>query len=312
MTRLPAYLRISVTDRCGLRCVYCRPAPGPAPLAAHSLTRRQVVNFVRAAAACGVRKVRLTGGEPLLHEDIVDIVRDLGTVVGIRSLGLTTNGQHLAPLARPLRRAGLGSVNISLPSLRREVYRRITGGSLGPTLAGVEAALREGYPQVKLNVVLLRGINDGEVEELARLARRHPVEVRFIECMPFCEIPGAPEPLVPAAEVLGRLRELGPISAERGDENASATRFSLDGYVGRVALISPMTQPFCSTCDRVRLTASGKLRACLVDGGEVDAGPVLENGCDASALRVLLEKTMRRKPARHHARFSGVMTCIGG
>jgi len=313
MRRLPKYLRISVTDRCNLHCLYCRPSGVSPERGFHTLTCSQVVNFVSSAAACGIEKVRLTGGEPLVHEEIVEIVRRVSQVQGVRSLGLTTNGHGLAQLARPLREAGLQRVNISLPSLRPESYRRITGGSLRAATAGFDAALREQYPAVKLNVVVLRGINDAEIEQLAALAQQASVEVRFIEYMPFCTIPGVENPLVPASEVLERLRSLGELSIDHsGEAGSSAIRFSVAGFRGRVALIAPMTRPFCAACGRIRLTANGRLRACLVDGGEVDARPALNNGADPQLVRTLLEKAMSLKPARHNARFSGVMTCIGG
>jgi len=312
MNRLPRYFRISVTDRCDLACVYCRPRGERPRGRAHTLTCREVVRFVRTAAACGVEKIRLTGGEPLLHEDILDMVRGLRSVPGIRSLGLTTNGQHLASLARPLREAGLSSVNISLPSLRPDVYRRVTGGRLREVLAGVGAALREGFAPVKLNVVVLRDVNDGEVEALGRLARGQPVEVRFIECMPFCEAPDSPVPFVSADEILEKLRALGRLRPEPGGASASAIRFSIPGFRGRVALIAPVTRPFCTGCRRLRLTAGGMVRACLVDGGEVDARPILRNGAGVVAMRRLLARAMELKPSRHHARFPGVMTRIGG
>lgn len=313
MRRRPTYLRVSVTDCCDLRCAHCRPCAGLRRRPSHTLSRHEVVGFVRAAVACGIDKVRLTGGEPLLHEEVVDIVRGVSSLRGIRRFGLTTNGQHLAALARDLRRAGLSSVNISLPSLRPEVYRRITGGPLRKVMDGLEAALREGYAPVKLNVVVLRGINDDEIEQLARLVQSEPLEVRFIEYMPFRRIPWLPDPLVPSDEILHRLRSLGPISAERAsDRHSSARTFSIRGFRGKVAVIAPMSRPFCSTCNRVRLTADGRLRACLVDGGEVDVRPVLRNGFNVRTLLAVLQQAMDLKPAVHSAKFCGAMSCIGG
>jgi len=313
MNRVPTYLRISVTDRCDLRCVYCRPAGDENSRTFHSLRGAEVAAFVRAAAACGLTKVRLTGGEPLLSADIVEMVRGIRAVEGIRCLGLTTNGQRLAALAGPLHEAGLRSVNVSLPSLRVDTYRRITGGDLGPVLTGLEMVLRLGYDPVKLNVVLMRGVNDGEIEALGRLAEEKPVEVRFIECMPFRRMAECAEPLVPAAKVLDRLRGLGPLSpAGNGDERSAARMCYIRGFRGRVGVIAPMTAPFCGRCNRIRLTATGRLRACLVDGGEVDAREALAGGTEPEPLRRLLESALRLKPARHRARFAGAMACIGG
>ena len=313
MKQAPSYLRVSVTDRCDLHCVYCRPRADPARQEHHSLTRAEVVRFVRAASACGVTKVRLTGGEPLLHKDIISIVRKLSSLGAVRFLGLTTNGQQLAPVAQALHRAGLQSVNISLPSLAPEVYRRVTGGVLGNVLAGLEAALRAGFAPVKLNVVVLRGINDGEVAALASLARRDPVEVRFIECMPFRHAPQNSDLFVPAAEVLPKLQSLGRLSPQPSlDPSSSATRFAIRGFRGVVALIAPMTRPFCRKCNRIRLTADRRLRACLVDAGELDARRALSGGADAEAVRELIEKTMMLKPRLHSERFCGAMARIGG
>ena len=311
MSRMPGYVRISVTDRCNLRCIYCRPAHEP-KTNNNTLPADAVVRFARLAAQCGVRKIRLTGGEPLLHPEILRIVRGVTRVPVIEGVGLTTNGILLKGLAAPLRAAGLSSINVSLPSLKAEVFARVTlGGNLADVLDGVEAALGEGYAPVKLNVVVMRGVNDGEVCNLARLTRDKPLEVRFIEFMPFCELPG--EPLVPNDEVLERMRCLGRLRRVSGPAGAATDRvYEVDGFKGRIGFISPMTHPVCRTCNRIRLTADGRLRACLIEGGELDARPVLNNGLDVDGLRELLLRCAAMKPPRHHGSFEGIMTCIGG
>lgn len=314
MNRAFEYLRISVTDECNLACLYCRP-PGDSARPVNALSATEVVRFVRFAAACGVRKVRITGGEPLLHPEILAIVRGLAGIAGIQRLGLTTNGLRLAELAGELLQAGLHAVNISLPSLRENIFQCLTGGGeLAKVRAGIAAVLREGYVPVKLNVVVFRGMNDREVVELALLARDELLEVRFIEYMPFCPLPpSVPDPFLPAGEILARLGEVGVLEPVLDDDPQAAARcFRVPGFRGTLGVIASRSRPFCSRCNRLRLTAVGKLRACLVDGGEIDVRPYLANGGEAPELRRILDQLAALKPAEHRHRFQGVMAHIGG
>ena len=311
--RAPSYLRISVTSRCNLRCIYCRDdGSATAGSSGASLSAEQIIRFARFAAMCGVKKVRLTGGEPLLHDEIVEIARRLRSIEGIRTIGLTTNGVLLKALAAPLRAAGLSSVNMSLPSLRRDVFARATGGGkLDDALAGLETLLRERYSPIKLNVVVMRDVNLDEVPSLARLAQSEPVEVRFIEFMPFTKL--RTDQCVSNNDVFERFKEVGRLRSLGNVPRSSAARlYSVEGFRGRIGFISPMSHPFCANCDRLRLTADGKLRACLVEGGEVDARHILNDGLGVEAMREIIARAMSMKPACHRRSFTGDMSCIGG
>jgi len=313
-TRQPLrYLRLAVTSRCNLQCIYCRPSRGAE--GDDLLTREEIERFVRLAVECGVEKVRITGGEPLVRGDILDIVRDLAATPGLADLGLTTNGTLLAPLAAPLRAAGLRRINIGLSAVTPDLYRRITRvGSADDALAGLRAALGAGFDPVKVNVVVMRGVNDAELPALARLAQDDPIEVRFVEYMPFLDEPDARGRLVvPSAEVLARLRTLGAVEALPGKRGAAAARrYRIAGHRGTVGIIAPHSAPFCHACNRVRLTADGHLRACLIEGGEQDALPLIRRGLDHPTMERLLAEAAALKPALHKGSFRGQMHRIGG
>ncbi len=307
------YLRIAVTARCNLRCVYCQPACGAE--GRDLLTTGEIVNVLRHAVACGIRKVRVTGGEPLLRGDIVPIVRQAARIPGLDDLSLTTNGTLLRPLAAALWGAGLRRINIGLSAVNAAIYQQVTTlGRLDDALDGLHAALEVGFHPVKVNVVVLRGINDGQIVHLARLTRDHAIEVRFIEYMPFAEQrEKRQELLVPADEVLERIRELGepePVPDDRGP--ASAQRYRIPGYAGTIGVIAPHSAPFCGACNRIRLTAEGRLRACLIDGGEQDLLPHIRAGLTREQMHRILDRTAAMKPARHSGQFCGQMHRIGG
>jgi len=307
------YLRIAVTSRCNLRCVYCRPA-GVAE-GEDVLSREEIVRFVRLSVECGIEKVRLTGGEPLLRPDILEIVRDLAALPGLGDLGLTTNATCLASMARGLREAGLRRINVGLSAVAPEVYRRITrGGRVEDALAGLRAAVEAGFDPVKVNVVVMRGVNDGELPALAGLTREDAIEVRFVEYMPFLEDADSRERyLVSGEEVLRRLGELGEIEALPGRRGpGSARRYRLRGHRGTLGIIAPHSEPFCAACNRVRLTADGRLRACLIDGGEQDILPLIRSGLDRAGMERLLGEAAAAKPLLHTSAFRGQMHRIGG
>ncbi|MFW6162464.1 MAG: GTP 3',8-cyclase MoaA [Planctomycetota bacterium] len=314
MPRPPlSYLRVSVTSRCNLRCLHCQPGCGGE--GEDVLTKDEIVRFVRVAVACGIDKVRLTGGEPLVRADIVEMVRQLAGLAGLEHLGLTTNGCLLPEKAQALRRAGLRRVNIGLSALDPDVYDRMTRSARSRrALNGLQAALDAGFRPVKVNVVVLRGVNDREIPALARLSADPRIEVRFIEYMPFgADAVLRDRYLVPAREVLDRLREMGdvePLPDARGP--ASAARYRIRGYGGTVGIIAPHSEPFCGACNRIRLTADGKLRACLIDGGERDILPLLRAGIDHATMERLLAEAAARKPAVHSGAFCGQMHRIGG
>jgi cyclic pyranopterin phosphate synthase len=298
------YLRISVTDRCNLRCTYCIPEEGlPWLPRKELLSYEEISRLVGVFLQRGVRKVRLTGGEPTVRSDLLTLVRKIGSRPEIRDLALSTNGLQLRRLAGPFAAAGLSRVNVSLDSLDPRRFREITrGGDLERVLDGLVAAEEAGLDPVKLNVVAQRGVNDEEVEDFARLTRRHPWHVRFIELMPLTGNAGDHErQFLSTAEVLERIRgvaEIEPAPAPRASGPASHYRFP--GAPGTVGVISPLSEGFCESCNRVRLTADGRLRLCLYGDEDVDLrGPMREGATDRELLS-LIDEGMAAKPERHH------------
>ncbi|NLI53366.1 MAG: GTP 3',8-cyclase MoaA [Clostridiales bacterium] len=289
------YLRLSLTERCTLRCAYCRAGEGVCPKKSE-LTRGDFLRIVRAFASLGVDKVRLTGGEPMLRRDLLEIIRDIRAVEGIREIVMTTNGQHLPGMSRALKEAGLDRLNISLDSLRPERYAEITGGgSLERVLTGIEETLAEGFSPVKLNVVLLRGQNDDEVGDFIELTKHRPVYVRFIEYMPLGETDRA-DLRVTGGELLRRfpaLEAVPPIYAGQPSRD-----YRMPGYVGRVGLIDPVSHRFCADCNRVRVMSDGMLRPCLGSNEEFSLKLALKSGDDEALTQVIL-RAIRLKPETH-------------
>ena len=311
--RAISYLRISVTDRCNLRCVYCMPPEG-VPSCAHEeiLRYEEIETVVRAAAELEFHKVRLTGGEPLVRKGIVDLVRMLAAVPGIDDLSMTTNGILLRRYADELARAGLKRVNVSLDTLRPERFRQITrGGELADTLAGIQAARRAGLTPVKINAVIIRGLNADEVVDLAYKTVSDGWHVRFIEWMPLGgpamgEIQWA-EGLVTTDEIRAQIEAaLGPLepaSVEAGAGPARYYRLAEAGgplAAGTIGLISALSDHFCGTCNRLRLTADGKLRPCLFSDDEIDLRTPLRAGAGVNEIKDLLAAGIAAKPKRHH------------
>ena len=309
------YLRVSVTDRCNLRCVYCMPADGIDKQAHGEILRyEEIALVVRAAAELGVRKVRLTGGEPLARLGLPDLVRMLASIPGIDDLSMTTNGTLLARHARALAAAGLRRVNISLDTLRPERFEQITRhGQLDDVWAGLAAAEAAGLNPLKLNMVVVRGLNDDEVVEFARRSVSDGWHVRFIELMPIGAnvrwAGGPPEAggtggTVPIKEVRGRIEAaLGPLEAAgpgRPAGNGPALYYRLRGAAGTVGFIAAMSEHFCHACNRLRLTADGRLRPCLMSDEELDLRPALRAGADLETMKEMLIHAIRRKPERHH------------
>lgn len=271
--RRPTYLRLSVTDRCDLRCVYCGPH-GDASVSSELLSVVEIAVLVRAFADNGVTKVRITGGEPLLREDIIDVAKAVARTPGITGVGLTTNGLRLPELGEGLARAGVQRLNISLDSLEPDTYRRITGSPrLGDALDGLRAAMDCGFSGVKTNTVVMRGINDNEISSIASLARDLPIDVRFIELMPLGRITAQWRSLyVPAQEIRRALGDLNALPAVDGE---SARLYELEGHMGRIGIISPVSRPFCKSCSRVRVTSRGVLMPCLRSAAALDIRPLL-------------------------------------
>ena len=288
------YLRLSVTDRCNLRCRYCMPADGICNKKRHEemLTEDEMVMAVRAAASLGICKLRLTGGEPLVKKNILSICERCAAVDGIRELCMTTNGTLLPTMAGALKAAGVSRLNISLDTLDAEKYAAITRvGVLDEALRGVEAALDAGFAGIKINAVLIGGFNDGEIPALADLTRRWPVDVRFIELMPMTENETfGKNAYVPDEAVLTVLPELVPAPQNDG----VARLYRLPGAKGNVGLISAVSNHFCAGCNRIRLTADGKLKPCLHSDQEHSI-----KGLSEEEMRREIEKVILAKPACH-------------
>ena len=283
------YLRLSVTELCNLRCRYCMPEDGVVKKRHEDmLTYEEMVLAVRAAASLGITKLRITGGEPLVKPDIVSLCHAFSRIEGIRELCLTTNGTLLPRLAAPLREAGVDRLNISLDTLDGEKYRRITRrGELSQALDGIEAALREGFEKVKINAVLIGGFNDDEIPALAELTRQYPVDVRFIELMPMYDSGDfGPEAFIPYTVVTERLPELEPVKADGG----VAKLYRLPGAQGNIGLISPVSAHFCAECNRIRITADGKIKPCLHSSDEISIKGMGLEEMEQTIRRAIMEK----------------------
>jgi GTP 3',8-cyclase len=308
------YLRLSVTDRCNLRCAYCMPPEGVPPRDHRDiLSYEELAAFARAAAAIGIAKVRITGGEPLVRKGCADLVRMLAAIPGITDIALTTNGLLLPRYAQELRDAGLRRVNLSIDSLQPERFAHITrGGRVEDALAGLDAAFAVGFAPVKVNTVLLDGVED-ELDDLVGLTMARAVHVRFIEYMPVDRRHGADALLVPAGFVLERLRErydLAPVDGPYG--HGPARYWRVPGAPGTVGFIAGVTDHFCADCNRLRLTADGRLRTCLFSGEEVDIRPLLSRPDELEAVlrAVLAAKTYDRRAERRPNERT--MSQIGG
>jgi GTP 3',8-cyclase len=307
------YLRISVTDKCNLRCVYCMPEEGLPWLKREDLlSYEEIAEVVRVMAGMGLRRVRLTGGEPLVRQDLPRLAAMISAVPGIEDLSLSTNAVLLADMAKELRVAGVDRLNISLDSLDPERFDAIVRrpGSFQRVMAGLDAAEREGFTPIKLNVVLIRGENDHEVADFAAITRERPWHIRFIELMPTgANLELSAARTVTCDEVLETLREVGrldPVTGPTG--NGPARYFRFPGAPGTVGVITPMSHNFCDQCNRMRLTADGQLRPCLFGHLQTDLRGPLRRG---EALEPFIEETLRVKPQRHLLE-QGVSTGSGG
>jgi cyclic pyranopterin phosphate synthase len=294
------YLRLSITDRCNLRCCYCMPAEGVAAKSCDEILRyEELLRIVEAAVTLGIRKVRVTGGEPLVRKGVIPFLRRLSGTAGIEEVALTTNGLLLQGMAGDLRRAGISRLNVSLDSLERETFARITrGGDLQKVMAGLAAAEEQGL-KIKLNMVVMRGLNDHEVVPLAALTLEKPWSVRFIEYMPTIREPQWRERIVTGAEVLAQLEghfALQTISS--GRYCGPAKPFRIPGARGTVGIITPMSDHFCGDCNRIRITSSGQAKSCLLDETTFDLKPFLRSG-DDNALRQALRDVIGGKPGQH-------------
>jgi cyclic pyranopterin phosphate synthase len=295
------YLRISVTDRCNFRCQYCMPVEGLQWLPKRDiLSYEEIVAIVRQLAPLGLRRLRITGGEPTIRPDLPALIRLLRDVPGVEDIALSTNGVRLPDLAAPLREAGLDRVNMSADSLRPDRIAAIARRNLAfDPAASLLSAERAGLGPLKVNVVVLRGINDDEVADFARLTVEHPWHVRFIELMPVGDLRELTwEHVVPSQEVLDRVGALGALAPAEGPRgNGPAKYYQLPGAAGTVGVITPMTHTYCGSCNRVRLTADGRLRTCLYGDHEVNLRDPLRNG---EPLEPLFRDALAGKPREHN------------
>ena len=307
------YLRLSVTELCNLRCRYCMPAEGVCKKShADMLTEDEMILAVEAAASLGITKLRITGGEPLVKKNILSICRRAAAVPGIQEVCLTTNGILLPQLAKPLREAGVRRLNLSLDTLNPDKYAYITRiGRIEDFWRGFHAALDAGFDKIKLNAVLVGGFNDNEIVPLAELTKQYPVDMRFIEMMPMCDSARFdPDAYIPFTRVLEALPEAQPVPKDGG----VAKLYRLPGAKGNIGLISPVSAHFCGDCNRIRLTADGKVKPCLHSNAEYPL-----KGLDSEGMRVQLKKAIWGKPkwhgdldAVHHSGAGRNMNQIGG
>jgi GTP 3',8-cyclase len=299
-------LRVSITDRCNYKCVYCRTGTEGAQFA--ELPMQDYLRMIRVFVSLGIQKVRLTGGEPLLRKDIVSLVDQLANLrnsAGDRlDLAVTTNGHLLAQMAAPLARAGLSRITISMDAVDPAIFARVTRvpGSFEKVLAGVRAAQRAGLGPVKVNCVLLRGFNDDQIIPFAQFSREEGVIVRFIEFMPLEEDRlWTPDVVVPLQEVVERLNSYRPLVAlPANNPGETARRYTFDDGLGEIGIIAPVSQAFCGACSRIRLTSDGKIRTCLFSHFDHDLYGVLARGGSDDDLVAFIQKTVEAKEARHH------------
>ncbi|MCW5553971.1 MAG: GTP 3',8-cyclase MoaA [Verrucomicrobiae bacterium] len=335
-------LRVSLTDRCNFRCLYCLPEteaaqnfyrghwahlPNPTPIVQQWVPRGNLLSFeevervVRLAVSLGLEKIRLTGGEPLLRHDVEQLVARIAQTPGLADLAMTTNGFLFPSKARSLREAGLRRVSFSLDSLDRDNFRKITGrDGLAEVLQSIRLAQELGFHPVKVNAVIIREINDHEIESLAEFARTHDLSLRFIEFMPLDSARAwQKEMVVSGTEVLARLQArfaLHPVAPD--NPSATAKRWRLPDGRGEIGIIAPVSEPFCGHCNRIRLTADGKIRTCLFSVTEHDLRPHLRGGASDEAITEWLRAVVWQKEARHHIGEPDFvspprsMSCIGG
>ena len=299
------YLRISITDHCNLKCYYCTPFSGRDHLSrTQILSYEEMLKVAKAAAHCGITKIRITGGEPLVRKGVVEFCRMLSEIDGLNSLALTTNGIYLEEMAEPLFNAGVRRINISLDTLRPERFEKITGYNRLPrVLAGIRRAEQIGMQPIKINTVVMRGINDDEIEDLARLTLDKPYHVRFIELMPTdSSAYGYYESLfIPVEEFMKKINQVDRVKIEPTTDSYGPARLcKLPGAAGKVGFIAPISWHFCGSCNRLRLTADGKIKTCLVSQEEIDIKAPLRTGALQNDIINIFRQAVAEKPSGHH------------
>ena len=315
------YLRISITDRCNLRCIYCVPH-GFIPKLPHKeiLSYEEILHIVRISVGLGISKVRITGGEPLVRKGVYGFLKRLTKIEGLLDISLTTNGVFLKDNINKIKSAGIKRINISLDTLNRKKYRKITGYDFFDQVwEGIELAHKMGFDPVKLNVVPLKGINDDELTDIAALSIDYPFYIRFIEYMPMGTNQMESDHHLLFPEIKKRIDQFGKlIPVEKDMNDGPAERFKFESAKGEIGFIRPISQHFCSTCNRLRLTASGQLRPCLMSDVQVDLKTPLRKGCSDAELAEVFLQAVRLKPLGHNLSgdhpvgVSAQMCAIGG
>jgi cyclic pyranopterin phosphate synthase len=304
--RAISYMRVSVTDRCNLRCIYCMPAEGlPWIPKGDQLTFDEIVRVVEAAASLGLRSIRLTGGEPLIRPNLHELVAAIAAVPGIEDISLSTNGLLLGAQAEALARAGLRRVNVSLDTLRADRFVELARRpGLEAVLEGIDAAIEAGLTPIKLNCVVMRGRNDDEIADFAALTKTRPIAMRFIELMPVEKnVELQSDAYLSSDQVLDCIRSvdaLFPVAGPLG--NGPARYYAFEGAAGTVGVISPLSHEYCGTCNRVRMSADGKLRLCLFGDNELDLRTPVRGGASRQEIGKLIRRAVLMKPERHHLR----------
>ena len=299
------YLRVSITDRCNLHCTYCRPKEGISLKGHDDIIRyEEIIRIVSVAVKMGITKIRLTGGEPLVRRGFIDFVVALKKISGLQDISLTTNGILLEEFAPSIFDAGIHRINISLDSLNKDKYFRITnGGNLDAVLRGIARAEEIGFSPIKINTVAIKGFNDDEVLDFARLAAERTLQVRFIELMPVGQANlEHKRDYIPATQLMEKISEsyeLEPIKDKQNKSDGPAKIFKIKGGRGEIGFINPVSSHFCSTCNRLRLTAEGKLRVCLLKEEEIDLIKVLRENCTDTELEKLIREAILLKPEQH-------------
>ena len=320
-SRKISYLRVSVTDLCNLRCVYCMP-PGGSELSRKEeiLSLEEILKLVKHGVSLGVNKIRITGGEPLVRKGIISLVNQIAEIKGIDDIAMTTNGVFLKEFATELKSSGLSRLNISLDTMREDRFAEITrGGNIADVFDGVEAVLKAGFKGTKMNAVVMRGDNDDEIHDFVRYIMERDIELRFIELMASGWKDMVDEDrFMPTSEIMERVRGIGELVPDKQRVGGGpATIYRIKGALGSIGFISAVSKPFCKTCNRLRLTSDGKLRSCLLTGGEVDIKDILRSSnLDETEMQDRLTEAFFRvtdmKPIVHSGRNRAVMNQIGG
>lgn len=299
------YLRVSITDRCNLRCIYCMPKDGLSLLGHDDILRyEEIYRIIRVAVDTGIRKIRITGGEPLIRRGLIDFISSLKNIPELKDISLTTNGILLENCAGSLYHAGVQKINISLDSLNPQKYASITrGGELNAVLRGVEAVHKTGFSPIKINIVAIKGFNDDEILDFARLSIVKPYQIRFIELMTIGHTDLDQNGKYLSNEVIKTIihgtYKLESIDGESRRMDGPAQMYRIAGGAGEIGFISPVSHQFCQSCNRLRLTANGHLRSCLLSDEETDLMGAMRSGCDDSDLAKLVKNAIARKPLQH-------------